>query len=319
MKPSFRIVSVVVSTLLGFTLPALASGPGASNDFGGKRVLAIGIDGCRSDALQAAAAPNIRALMANGVTTWTSTAGGESGGVTQQPTVSGPGWTTILTGTYANRHGVTGNTNTPCDTPGGYQATQAPHFAKRLKHAFPNSSFSSISAWGWIEDYLIAAQPENFTYHAKGVGESYPARDLDVKNKTIAHLASADPDVLFVHFDQVDGAGHATGFNVTNSAYMEAIHTVDGYIGSIMTAIQARPQYVRENWLVIICTDHGGTPEGTHGGQSVGERTIPLIVSGKSVGDGKADPSTIGHHVIPAITFKHLGVPADPGWDPGVF
>ncbi len=33
---------------------ALAHGPGKGNDFGGRRVLFIGIDGCRADSLAAA-------------------------------------------------------------------------------------------------------------------------------------------------------------------------------------------------------------------------------------------------------------------------
>ncbi|MES2924694.1 MAG: alkaline phosphatase family protein [Verrucomicrobiota bacterium] len=325
MKSSFSkfddLVSFVAMTLVSALAcpPALASGPGITNDFGGKRVLIIGIDGCRSDALQAADAPNIRALMAAGVTTWTGTAGGELNGVTQQSTVSGPGWTTILTGRYANVHGVTGNATAPYDTPGGYQVSQAPHFAKRLKELVPTSSFSSVVSWNWIEDYIVAAQPSDFSYHAKAAEASYPDRDLEVKNKAVAQLAGADPDVLFVHFDQVDGAGHSSGFNVTNPAYMGAIRIVDDHVGSIVNAMKSRPQYAKENWLIVVTTDHGGTPEGVHGGQSVGERTIPVIVSGNGVDHGRTDATTLGHHIIPAIAFKHLGLPADPEWQAGIF
>lgn len=305
---------------LSLTL-AHGAGPGISNDFGGKRVLIIGIDGCRSDALRLADAPNIHDLVTHGVTTWTGTAGGELGGITQQPTISGPGWTSMMTGKYLNIHGVSGNGTAAYDTADGYQLSQAPHFARRLKESVPTASFSSVASWSWIEDYLVAAQPSYFGYHTKGIGSSYPVRDLDVKNKVVAHLGSANPDVLFVHFDQVDGAGHSSGFRVSNPDYMNALHTVDSHVGEIVTALKNRPQYAQEDWLIIISTDHGGTNNGGHGGQSAEERTIPIILSGKDFDQNLVDPTTVGHHAIPAIAFKHLGVSVSPswGWEPGVF
>lgn len=300
---------------------AAAGGPGMTNDFLGKRVLIIGIDGCRPDALQKADIPNIRKLMEAGSTTWTAHTGGDAEGPTQQPTLSGPGWTSLLTGKYTNVHGVTGNKTTTPDTPGGYQVTAAPNFASLLKQRFPKAVTGSIVSWGWIEDYLIKAQPGSFDLHEKGTGGTYPERDGDVTRKAVAYLKSADPDVLFVHLDHVDGTGHGSGFSVNNPAYLQAIHDADAQVGELMEAIRSRPQAAREDWLVILTSDHGGTEGGAHGGQSVEERTIPLIVSGKDVPAARIETSTPGLHVIPAIVFRHLAVKVDPswGWEPGIF
>lgn len=296
------------------------AGPGTANPYGGKRVLVIGIDGCRSDALQQQVAtgnaPNIASLAANGTVTWNAHAGGTLGGLTQQPTISGPGWTSILTGTWTNRHNVVSN-STPAyeqpTVPGSYLASQAPHFARRLKESVPATYVSSISSWNWIEDYLVAAQPTWLDYHSKGIGASYPIRDGDVAAKAVAHLGSANPDVMFLHFDQVDGAGHANGFSTTVPSYMTAITNVDTLIGNVLTAVTSRPQYASEQWLILLTTDHGGTGT-SHGGQSVEERTIFFIVSGGGVPVGVSTASP-GHAAIPATAMRYLGIGIPASWN----
>lgn len=303
-----------------FPPAALAAGPGADNAFGGKRVLIVGIDGVRSDALKrqvdAGKAPVMAKLIANGTVTWNAYVGGDPGTPTQQATSSGPGWTSILTGTWIDLHHVNGNGSPPCDKPdltGSYLVTQAPHFARRLKEAAPSAYVSSIVSWNWIEDYLVAAQPDVIDHHEKGLADSYPPRDADVKNKAVAHLAAADPDVLFLHFDQVDGAGHHTGFSPSSAPYLEAITTVDGLVGDVLTAIGRRPRFAEEKWMVIVLADHGGTPGGAHGGQSEGERIIPLVVSGGGVPKGVSTASP-GMVAVPATVMRYLGVGIPASW-----
>lgn len=302
-----------------FVLPAYA-GPGASNPYGGKRVLVIGIDGCRPDALQQQVvngnAPHLAGLIANGTVTWNAFAGGKLGTPTQQPTISGPGWASILTGTWTDRHNVVGN-STPAyeqpTVPGSYLASQAPHFARRLKESVPGTFFSSISSWSWVEDYLVGAQPSWLDYHIKASGATYAARDGDVAAKAVVQLGSTDPDVMFLHFDQVDGAGHANGFSPTSPGYMTAIANVDALIGTVLDAVSARPQYSSEQWLVIVTTDHGGIGT-SHGGQSAEERTIFFIVSGGGVPVGVSTLSP-GLAAVPATAMRYLGVGIPATWN----
>lgn len=159
---------------------------------------------------------------------------------------------------------------------GSYQLDRAPHFANRLKKAVPQASIASFSAWGWIESYLVAAQPEAFDAHDRGVGIKYPDRDLDIKNKTLSYLETTTPDVLVVHFDQADGAGHATGFNTENPVYMTAIHKVDEHVGEILEALKRSPGANDQKWLVLVTTDHGGIGK-KHGGQSRKNAPSPLL------------------------------------------
>lgn len=296
------------------------SGPGKTNDFGGKRVLILGIDGCRPDALQKAMAeglaPHLKAIFDSGTVTWTAVAGGIPDSPAQQQTISGAGWTSICTGVWIDKHHVRDNATPPineAETPGSWQANAAPHFATRLKAAYPQSRIASIVSWKWIEDYLVAARPQDFADHEKGEGKDYAARDEDVKNKAVALLGKSDPDVLFLHFDQADGAGHATGFSPDNPAYLMAIRRVDGLIGEIQTAVTARPGAADEKWLTVVTTDHGGKVR-SHGGQSPEERTIFFAVQGPDVPAGRVLKESPGHTAVPPTVFKYLGVPVDSGW-----
>src|SRR5215208_5590449 len=57
-----------------------------------KKVLVIGVDGVRVDVMRAMRLPNIEALVASGML---------SDAQARMPTVSGPGWSSILTGVWS--------------------------------------------------------------------------------------------------------------------------------------------------------------------------------------------------------------------------
>src|SRR5688572_20434011 len=94
---------------LGLVASAIA-GAVIDSPFAGRRVLVIGIDGCRADALkkliEIGRVPRLALLAATGTVTWNAFAGGPEGSEAVQETSSGPGWTTILTGVWRDRHGV---------------------------------------------------------------------------------------------------------------------------------------------------------------------------------------------------------------------
>jgi predicted AlkP superfamily pyrophosphatase or phosphodiesterase len=319
-----KLPLLALTFLLGGAMPRSAPagpGPGAANDFKGTRVLIIGIDGLRTDALQegmrSGKAPHLKQLTEAGTVTWEAYAGGPLGTPQQQPTISGPGWTSISTGTWIDRHHVKGNETPPYDkpdVPGSYQVSRAPHFAKYLKAPHPDAQVDIISSWGWMETYLVAAQPGLFSYHEKGVGANYAERDQDVKNKAVVRLTSSDPDVLQLHFDQVDGAGHATGFSPENPLYLNALSRVDQHIGDILTTIRHRPHSAAERWNVLVTTDHGGLAK-NHGGQSPEERRIFVIASGPAFPAGKVSTEKPGHNCIPPTVFAILGLPVLPEWE----
>ncbi len=238
-----------------------------------RKVLVIGIDGCRSDALQQANTPNIDAVMDSSLFTLSSWHTGI--------TVSGPAWSTILTGVHWNKHGVTENGF------GGKNFDDYPPFPTRAKEVLPNLKCVQVVEWPPLQNDINNA---GWDYTVKSPDGNTGA----TADSAVIELADTSLDALFVYFDQVDLIGHGSGFSTTNGFYMGAIEGVDGAIGRIIAALYARPTYATEDWLILITTDHGG--EGiNHGGNSIQERQIWWIAKGNAVDMQQiteADPGT---------------------------
>ncbi len=313
-----RTISVVMNARVAYPLLllgllcALWAAPAnrEASPFQDRHVLIIGIDGCRPDSIAEAEAPHLQKLIGEGVITYQAIAGGDRFGPANQATSSGPGWSSILTGGWRDKHGVANNNFT------GNRFQDYPHFFRRLKESEPKACLSSIVSWNPIDTDIVAPVAAFTDYRGKGIGSNYSVRDRWVCDDAVRHLGSANPDVLFLHFDQVDGAGHASGFTSSNNAYLQAIANVDGMIGEVLNAINERPNRDEEKWLVLVTTDHGGLGT-SHGGQSEDEREIFLIASGDGTSPVVSQESP-GHTAIPPTVFEYLGVPVSEewGWEP---
>jgi len=225
-----------------------------------RKVLIIGIDGVRTDALQQANTPNLDALIASGFYTYESWH--------QGITVSGPSWSTIMTGVDFNKHGVTSNSYS------GSNYNTYPYFTKRAKDCLPDLYQVQIVQWAPMSDNVYNDAWDQKIKVCDGCGaNSVSAAQTQLQNPNL--------DVLFVYFDECDLTGHSTGFSPLNPAYINSIQTVDGHIGSVISALQSRPNYVAEDWIILITTDHGGIGTG-HGGNTNTERKIWWIGSGNN-------------------------------------
>jgi hypothetical protein len=225
-----------------------------------RKVLIIGIDGLRTDALQQANTPNLDALIASGFYTYESWHEGI--------TVSGPSWSTIMCGVEFPKHGVTSNSYS------GSNYNEYPYFTKRAKECLPDLYQVQIVQWAPMSDNVYNDAWDQKIKVCDGCGDNSVAA-------TQTQLQNPDLDVLFVYFDECDLTGHSTGFSPLNPAYINAIQTVDGHVGSIIAALQARPTYAEEDWIILITTDHGGIGTG-HGGNTSTERKIWWIGSGNN-------------------------------------
>jgi hypothetical protein len=274
-----------------------------------KCVLVIGIDGLRSDALRVAHTPHLDALIATGVVSYDAFAGGIRGTAKEQITSSGPGWASILTGVWTDKHRVRDNGFS------GNRLDQFPHFFKFIKEACPEAVVASFIDWEEIDTRIVAPVAEYFDYRfpdGKPLPSSYVQRDKLVLAEVEQFMETNDPDALFVYFGNVDIAGHGSGFSPGNSQYIAAAETTDEQIGKVLEAIRKRPQFADEDWMTIVSTDHGGLGT-SHGGQSRDERTIFMIVSGGGVKQRVISPGP-GHVAVPPTAMRHLGLPVDPSW-----
>lgn len=254
-----------------------------------RRVLIVGIDGCRPDALRAAKTPSLCALIRDGAVSYQAQ--------TCEFTVSGPGWASMLTGVWPSGHHVEDNSFD------GARFDLYPHFFQRLKEVRAEIVTASIVNWGPINHQILSASDISAEYD----------RDFEVAEAAEQLLTSHDPDVLFLHFDEVDQAGHAHGFGPHSAKYLEAISMVDAQIGDILAALRRRTTYDRENWLVLVSTDHGGSGR-KHGENLPDHRTIFMILSGPTIPPGLIHPPPQIVDV-PPTAFSYLDLKIDPSWN----
>lgn len=259
------------------------------------RVLLLGIDGCRPDALQKANTPNIDKLMADGRYSLNVNRG-------DNYTWSGAGWSTMLTGVWPDKHGVHDNLY------GGKNYGQYPHFLCRVKTN--NNCFKTASIVHYSDLNKEIASPCNVD-----VLLDYN-RDELVKEAATNYINDCNLDVVFVNFDDVDHAGHTRGFHPDIPQYIQAIEGVDAYIGPILDAVYKREQNNNENWLIIVSTDHGGKIDGTHGFQDNNPevtRVFSIFRTKNTANKGLMpyDPPLVD--IVPTI-LNHLSIPVDTTW-----
>jgi hypothetical protein len=282
--------------LLLLTILTIVSSTLFSGTFGNKYVLIIGIDGCRPDAILAADAPVLASLRASGAWTHEAFAGGILGTPSQQVTSSGPSWSSILTGVWTDKHGVTNNSFS------GSRYDLYPCFFERIKETHPDAYLVSIVNWGPINDYIVTGADIEET---KGSDEAVAIRVAEL-------VQNGDPDVIFVQFDELDGAGHSSGYAPDNPNYVTTIERLDSYIGIMVDAIKNRPNFESEDWQILVTADHGGKGTG-HGGQSEEERTIFIYNSCSWAIPGEFADGP-GHTAIPPTAMYHLGLTIDTDW-----
>jgi hypothetical protein len=97
----------------------------------------------------------------------------------------------------------------------------------------------------------------------------------------VAYIEAGVPDLLFVHLDLIDAAGHAAGWG--SAAYLAAIAEADALVGRLLDALDA--QGVLGNTTVVVSADHGGGAR-DHGADQAPLRNVPLVVAGAKAAVG---------------------------------
>ncbi|MCB9530294.1 MAG: alkaline phosphatase [Myxococcales bacterium] len=253
-------------------------------------LLFIGIDGMRSDGLLASDAPTLHGLLSIGA--WTLDGQTHSG-----TTDSSAGWTTLFTGVEPDRHLVANNDST------GLRDWSYRTFAWRLSN---DVGVRTAMVAHWLPAAAVLHEGDAFERVEFG-------DDATVGEIAADWVASGEYDAILTHFDDVDHAGHSSGFSPELATYRSAIEGVDTYVAPIVDAVLARSTLRDEAWLVVVATDHGG--EGTsHGARIYPCQRIPLIFAGTGVGRGELGGDTVTQmDVHPTILSFFGAAPAAPG------
>ncbi|MFE9564398.1 alkaline phosphatase family protein [Streptomyces sp. NPDC006487] len=267
--------TVLLATGLGAhaatAAPADEAAPAAN------KVLVIGIDGAVLDRVKAANAPHLNGLMAQGLTARSTLYANP-----MAATSSGPGWSTIATGVWPDKHGVKDNSFT------GKNYTAYPDFLTRIENANPALNTYAAADWEPItstdQNGPIFSAKVDKRLSLKGDRDGYRNEDPKIAAAAAAELQGQNPDAAFVYLGEIDAAGHSYG--AASQQYLDTIARVDVLVGQLLTAVQNRPTYAQENWKVLVTTDHGHTNSGGHGGSTIQERGTFVLAKGAGIPAG---------------------------------
>lgn len=96
--------------------------------------------------------------------------------------------------------------------------------------------------------------------------------------KNCKERIASDDDLIFTIFEGPDMNGHGTGFGDDNYRYVSNICNLDTMSYFLIKELEKRKTFEDEDWLVVICSDHGGHAKG-HGTQKITDRTTFLALS----------------------------------------
>jgi predicted AlkP superfamily pyrophosphatase or phosphodiesterase len=283
LAPAF----IAGSTATPPSAPSEPVTPGLRSD----HVIVISVDGLRPDAIEQFGAANLQRLMREGSYSLEAT--------TITPSKTLPSHTSMLTGTDPAEHGVTWNSEEMDEhghvaTPTIFAAAKAAGF--HTAAFFSKSKFQHLAVPGTLDH---AQAPGGL------LGKWLADRTVDDVER---YLESNRPNLLFVHVGEPDFVGHIAGW--MSKPYGWAVREADEEIGELLEA--AEEAFGADNFTVILTADHGGHGR-DHGSADVRDVTIPWIVWGKGVAEGKRLAAGIRTMDTAATALWLLGVSAPEG------
>ena len=155
-----------------------------------ERVIVFGLDGVGT-ALREASAPNMKALLENGVLTYEAR--------TVYPPISSQVWTSILYGVPPEKHKIS---NMSLINHNARVAATYPSFFKVARQQLPDCKLASFGDWEELNSGLIEASCQCH------LGTFNPPATDQLGRAAADHITMHDPTITFVYFEEPDHVGH---------------------------------------------------------------------------------------------------------------
>lgn len=283
-------------------------------------IVLVSIDGLRPDVIEKAGAENLSRLMREGSSTRRAQ--------TIFPSWTVPAHVSLVTGVTPEQHGVKSNRDWPLikELMTNYIANQSGKLPTILDFTkgvgmrnvivvTQHPEVAQIQSALTIRhlDQLFGVPASNQTIFNLGdIGVSAPGIGEQVRDL----ILQGRPTFIFVHFYEVDQAGHHYGW--FSPAQYEAVRVVDAAIGMIMDAMRRGP--ARDRTYLFVTSDHGGhitqnSDDWGHGTDSLDDMVIPIIVSGPDIKKGYDIHQPAFICDIPATILHVIGVKIPENWD----
>jgi|LADL02.1.fsa_nt_gi hypothetical protein len=188
--------------------------------------------------------------------------------ISEPPSFSSPGYGTLLTGAwpYLNDAPVFN-----LDYEDFYPLTQDNIFSSAKRHGLK----TAFSGYYWFEK-MIPKEALDIGFFTPGEDQH---ADRLVVDAAMPWLKSDDYDLIMIHLDQVDYAGHYEG-GPESKNWDLAASRVDGLLGEIVAELDFSKD------VLLVVSDHGQIDQGGHGGHEAITLTEPFVLVGKGVHAG---------------------------------
>lgn len=243
-----------------------------------EKVLFIGVDGLTYDAMRQGVADKSLSNIGQLTLTraWT---GGVTGGVTQQPTLAVPGWATLLTGQWADAHGVRSNAaGQAMKSPSLFQRVKAAHPDARVSAAFNSTLLAGLVGRDRDAGYLQAVTD------CAGVDDCVATQARD--------RITEGYDVVVAQFGAAERAASDSGFGAN---YQAVIRQTDAAVGVLAKQVaDRRAANPGENWLIVVAASHGLDKTGASDGLPMSlNKTIVLATNQPAMLGGTSDDASV--------------------------
>ena len=235
-----------------------------------ERIVLIALDGISVEAYQTAKLPNLKQLVSEGSISLNTR--------NVMPSVTLPNWTSHLTGSGPEQHGIVDNGWTlkkhilpSIDTDvNGY----FPSIFNLVKEQVPNVKTAFYYNWkNLIYPYNQAFIDEvSFQENDKYVENYEKAFSFIVNNQ-------ASPTLVYLYSVHTDHAGHSHGW--MSPEYIKSIEEADVHIGKFLSQLKDEGLYADTHFMFV--SDHGGNEKKGHGGVTTTEMEVPWSITGPGI------------------------------------
>lgn len=261
-----KYILLLFGVLLLATMTSVSARPKA------KRVVLIALDGISVAGFETAQTPHLDTLLNQGALSLTTRV--------VMPSVTLPNWTSHLTGSGPEQHGVTDNDwqidkvkfpAVETDSEGYY-----PSVFQLLKKEIPECKTAFY--YNWINLF--------YPYNKKYLDEvNYLENDAYIPNYEKAfdfiECNRDKPTLVFLYSVHTDHAGHAHKW--MSSEYIRSLEEADLQIGLFIDKMKKEGLY--EDTYFMFLSDHGGINYG-HGGLTLDEMIVPWGIVGPGIKKG---------------------------------
>ena len=278
------------------------------------KVVFVIVDGIPADVIERVATPHLDAIAKVGAYA-RAQMGGPVGEPGETPTVSAPGYMSLVTGTWANKHNVYENYNLSPN----YDYWNIFRVARAARPAIKIGIFSTwtdnrtillgeglADAGDWHFDVVVDGLDKDEARFPSLPMDAHIADVDDAVSRDAARLIESEgPDLSWVYLQYTDDVGHEHG---DSPELDQAVVDMDARLSLVWSAVQDRQKAFDEEWLVIVTTDHGrdALTGRSHGAQSKRERTIWIATNSQRLTpDFDAIPEIVD--IYPSIA-THLGI-----------